>query len=327
MEKKYILLTGGAGFIGSYVNLYLSRLGYETIVFDDLSRGNKEYVKAGLFIEGNIGDRLALRNLFATYPIDTVFHFAAWADVGESVFYPDRYYENNVVKSLTLLEEMQKGGIERMIFSSSAAIYGAPKQPLINEEHPINPINPYGWTKWMFEVILRDFSAAYGLQFAALRYFNAAGGDPEGEIKLVDRTPHNLIPIIMRCFLDDKPLIVFGDNYDTHDGTCVRDYIHVHDLASAHLLAMNKLLSQGGALWYNLGNGAGFSVKEVIQAAEKVVGRKLKVNIGERRPGDPPSLVADGSKAKRDLGWKPVYPTLEKIISDAWEAHTCNVAS
>lgn len=320
MQKKTILVTGGAGFIGSYVNLLLQQAGYATVVLDNLSRGKKEMVHGGAFIEGNVGDLATLNKIFNLYRIDGVMHFAAWIDVGESVSIPLDYYQNNVGNTLNLLESMVKNKIQNLIFSSTAAIYGIPHAEKISEKHALNPINPYGKGKLMIENMLADFAEAYDLKYCSLRYFNAAGGDPTGMIKNKKPTESNLIPRTLRSILKPNEILtVYGNDYPTFDGTCIRDYIHIHDLAVAHIQALEKLLIGKPSAIYNLGTGHGYSVKQVIDATEKVTKRKVPFTIGPRREGDPPVLVADAAKAKEDLKWAPQY-SLEQIIEHAWLA-------
>lgn len=321
MERKKILVAGGAGFIGSVVNIFLQRKGYETVVLDNLSRGSKEAVVKGKLIVGDIGDRSLLQKIFREEKIDAVMHFAAWIDVGESVLEPAKYYENNVVKTLTLLEEMVRARVLSFIFSSSAAIFGIPEKIPVNEEAPKAPINPYGTTKLMVEEILKDFDRAYGLKFSSLRYFNAAGGDPEGEVKNFKLKETNLIPVALRSAKQGQALNIFGTDWETKDGTCIRDYIHIADLAEAHILALEALLKEKKSAFYNLGNGRGFSVREVVAAVERVTGRQLLVVEAERRKGDPERLVADASLAKQALGFIPKRPGLEEIVRDAWRGY------
>jgi len=318
---KGILIVGGAGYIGSMVNKVLARAGYKTFVLDSLVTGHADNVVAGELIVEDLGNRDALRTLLRTHPIDAVIHLGARTSVGESMLSPARYYNSNIGKTIILLEEVIARKIPHFLFSSSAAIYGAPKSVPIDEEHPKQPINPYGRTKWMVEQILRDFSDAYGLGCCSLRYFNAAGGDPEGEVLDRREQPVNVIPIILRSILaGSREAPIFGTDYDTPDGTCIRDYIHIYDLAVAHLLALEKLMDDSAADAYNLGNGSGFSVREVVDTIAEVTGIPLGVKEEPRRPGDPPRLVADSTKARRELGWDPKYSQLEQIVEDSWKA-------
>lgn len=318
--SKNILVTGGAGFIGSHVVKMLHNHGYNPIVLDNLSKGNEKAVTRGTFILGDLADKNLLQQLFSKYQFQAVMHFAAFIDVGESVLYPAKYYENNVKNTFNLLETMRSHDVKIFIFSSTAAIFGIPIHIPISENHPCNPINPYGQTKLIVETHLRDYDKAYGMRSTALRYFNAAGGDPTGEIKNFKSKESNLIPIILRSLKDGTQITINGTDYPTPDGTCVRDYIHIEDLGQAHLLGMEKLLMGAPSKNYNLGNGKGFSVLEVIHAAERVTGLKVQYQFGSRRPGDPPSLVADATLAKKELGWKPQYTDLETMIEHAWKA-------
>lgn len=323
MQNKKILITGGAGFIGSLVNKMLDNAGYQTVVIDNLSSGHRDAVVRGEFVEGDIGSRADLENIFENHQIDAVMHFAASIDVGESVHNPEKYFRNNVTNSLTLLNTMLDYSIHTLVFSSTAAVYGTPIEVPISEDHSLNPINPYGESKLMLEKILHDFDEAYGLKYCSLRYFNAAGGDPDGEIPNRKSSEHNLIPRALRSLLPGgEKLSVYGSDYHTPDGTCIRDYIHLFDLGTAHILAMKKLLAGGESRIYNLGNGNGFTVKQVIEAAGKVVGHEIPYEIVGRREGDPEVLVADARKAKEELGWEPKYPDLESMVRDARHALT-----
>ncbi|MEX1013364.1 MAG: UDP-glucose 4-epimerase GalE [Waddliaceae bacterium] len=320
MSKKTVLIVGGAGFIGSHVNLALNQAGYETIVYDNLSSGKKEAVISGELIVGDMGDEAALDALFRSRRIDAVMHFAGSIDVGGSVKDPARHYINNVAKTLILLNTMRRFNIQTLIFSSTAAIYGVPQDDFIKEEHPKNPINPYGRSKLMIEMILSDFSLAYGLKYTSLRYFNAAGGDPMGILKNHKDREDNLIPIILRNILEGNDKVtIFGTDYPSRDGTCLRDYIHVMDLANAHIKALEKLFKERKSKAYNLGVGRGITVKEVVDAVQTEIGREVTTLNGERRVGDPFRLVADGSLAAEELEWSPKY-TLKEIIHDAWKA-------
>ncbi len=317
-----ILIVGGAGYIGSTVNKELTKKGYQTVVFDNLVTGKRELVKWGEFFEGDLGKIDDIRAVFKKYSIEAVLHFAAFKAVGESVTDPQKYYKNNVVNTLNLFEVMRENGVDKVIFSSSAATFGEPKYMPIDENHPQNPINPYGETKLIIEHIMRDYSQAYGLKFVSLRYFNACGAEPEGEVGEWQGTSSNLIPLTLDAAIGARPEIgIFGTDYETPDGTCIRDYIHVVDLAEAHVLALEYLLKGGESDYFNLGNGQGFSVKEVVSMAKKVTGIDFKVTEKERRAGDPPILIADASKAKKVLGWQPKYFELETIMKDAWNWH------
>lgn len=318
---KTILVVGGAGFIGSHINKMLDEAGYQTIVLDNLSTGHRDAVTRGTFIEGDMSNTPLLDKLFSENKIEAVMHFAAYIDVGESVAYPYKYYHNNVANTLNLLHSMQRHGVKTFIFSSTAAIFGIPEADLISEEHPCHPINPYGASKLMVEKILRDFDHAYNLRYCSLRYFNAAGGDPDGEIKNFKKQESNLIPIILRSLKNgDGTMTINGSDYNTRDGTCIRDYIHICDLGKAHITAMEQLFSGASSSCYNLGNGQGFSVKEVICAVEKVTNLKVNALKGKRRPGDSPILLANSKKAQKELDWTPQFPELSIIIDHAWKA-------
>jgi len=320
-----VLVTGGAGYIGSHACKALWQAGFTPVVYDNLVYGHREDVKWGPLVEGALEDRARLDAAFREHAPRAVMHFAAYAYVGESVTDPGKYYRNNVVGSLTLLEAMRDHGVKHLVFSSTCATYGIPVTVPIPEDHPQQPINPYGSTKLMMERMMADFSAAHGLNYLALRYFNAAGADPDAEIGERHDPETHLIPLVLDAALGRRPAItVFGTDYETPDGTCIRDYIHVADLADAHILALGRLFEKGGCGAYNLGNGQGHSVKEVIAAAEQVAGRKIPVVFGARRAGDPPRLVGNAAKACAELGWKPRFPQIETIVAHAW-AHrrTC----
>ncbi|MGG0175229.1 UDP-glucose 4-epimerase GalE [Gottfriedia acidiceleris] len=318
-----ILVVGGAGYIGSHTVKELLDENFEVLVLDNLSTGHKSAVDPRAeFIEGNLGDADLLSEIFTEKSIDAVMHFAANSLVGESVVNPLKYYQNNVSATITLLGSMLEFGVKKFIFSSTAATYGIPDVDLITEETPTNPINPYGRTKLMIENVLNDFRSAYGLDYVVLRYFNAAGAHVTGEIG-EDHTPEShLIPLILQHLLGQRDSItVFGEDYPTADGTCIRDYIHITDLAGAHIASLKKMLEQDNfTRTYNLGNGLGYSVKEVIEMCEKVAGLKANVLIGERRAGDPANLVASSQKIYSELGWKTKYK-LEEIIQTAWNWH------
>ncbi|PSO90006.1 MAG: UDP-glucose 4-epimerase GalE [Cyanobacteria bacterium QS_3_48_167] len=320
-----ILVTGGAGYIGSHAVLALQRRGYEVIVLDNLVYGHRDIAEKVLKVElvvGDISDRSLLDDLFATRNITAVMHFSAYAYVGESVSDPAKYYRNNVVGTLTLLEAMAAASVQKFVFSSTCATYGMPETIPIPENHPQNPINPYGATKLMVEQILKDFEAAYGLKSVSFRYFNAAGADPTGLIGEDHHPETHLIPLILLAALGKRDSIsIFGTDYPTRDGTCIRDYIHVTDLAQAHVLGLEYLLQGGETEIFNLGNGNGFSVREMIATAQAVTGREIPVALGDRRPGDPPSLVGSSEKARKSLGWHPQYSDLSQIVSHAWQWH------
>lgn len=326
MAKKKILVVGGAGYIGSYVNKLLDDSGYETVVMDNLSMGDRRAVTRGLFVETDMGHVEALNVLFTAHRFDAVMHFAAFTDVGESVSAPAKYYQNNTANTLTLLDAMVRHGVNTFIFSSTAAIFGIPLVTPMDEKHPQSPINPYGESKRMVESILRDYHHAYGLRFCCLRYFNAAGGDPTGEIKYFKNKESNLIPVALKSLLKGRSITIFGTDYPTLDGTGVRDYIHLHDLATAHLLAMEELFTDKQTTYYNLGNGRGFSVREVLESINRVTGKSLSIEEGPRRAGDPPTLLAASDKAKIVLKWKPIYPELDVIVRDHWNVIKVNEA-
>lgn len=322
---KNILVVGGAGYIGSYMCKCLSESGYVPIVLDNLVCGHREAVKWGPFIEGSMADSKLLEQIFSDYHVAAVMHFAAFCYVGESVAEPGKYYRNNVINTLNLLEMMVKRKVTNFIFSSSCATYGEPEHIPITEQHPQAPINPYGRSKLMVEQILEDFQAAYGLESVILRYFNAAGADPDGELGEDHNPETHLIPLVLQTVLGKRESIdIFGDNYPTADGTCIRDYIHIADLSQAHLLALKRLLDGLPGGKYNLGNGNGYSVKEVIETAKNVTGRSIPFRIVERRPGDTSVLVGSSEKAINVLGWKPKFSDLYSIIETAWNWHKSN---
>lgn len=316
-----ILIVGGAGYIGSHMNKMLSRSGRDTLVLDNLSCGHRDAVRWGTFIEGDLADTALLDRIFTEYAVEAVFHFSAFIHVGESVTAPAKYYQNNVVNTLHLLDAMVRHNVQNFIFSSTCATYGEPKRIPIVEDMGQWPINPYGWTKLMVERILADYHRAYGLRSCVLRYFNAAGADPEGEIGERHEPETHLIPLVLDAASGRREAVsVYGTDYPTPDGTGVRDYIHVNDLAKAHLLALDYIRREGVSADFNLGNGVGYSVREVIEMARQVTGRDIPVVYGERRIGDPPTLVGSSEKARRILGWQPKYD-LRAIIETAWRWH------
>ncbi len=318
-----ILVCGGAGYIGSHVNKMLSRMGYETVVFDNLVYGHREAVKWGTFVTGDLKNPEEIEAVFEKYPIEAVMHFAAYAYVGESVLDPEKYYFNNVACTLNLLRAMRKHDCNKIIFSSTCATYGEPERVPITEDMPQRPINPYGATKLMVERIFRDYSKAYGLKAVALRYFNAAGADPEGEIGEDHAPETHLIPLVLDAAAGKRSDVkVFGTDYPTRDGSCIRDYIHVEDLASAHVLALKYLQKGGDTEFFNLGNERGTSVLEVIEAVRKVTGKDFTVTLADRRPGDPVTLVGSSEKARKVLGWEPKYANIETIVRHAWQWHS-----
>ncbi|MBF4474619.1 UDP-glucose 4-epimerase GalE [Methanobacterium formicicum] len=317
-----ILVTGGAGYIGSHANKELTRAGYETVVLDNMSYGHPDFLKWGVFEEVDLGDLESIRNVFRKYEIEAVMHFAAFTYVGESVEDPQKYYLNNLRNTLNLLQVMNEFEVRKLVFSSTCATYGNPQKIPLTEDHPQNPINPYGQGKLMVEKVLKDYSSAYGLRYVSLRYFNAAGADPEGEVGERHHPETHLIPLILDAAMGKREDIkIFGTDYPTPDGTCIRDYIHVTDLADAHIKALKYLEAGGESEVFNLGNGNGFSVREVIEEARKVTGKEIKATETERRAGDPPVLVGSSEKARKILKWQPKYDDLTKIISTAWEWH------
>ncbi len=317
-----ILVTGGAGYIGSHTVRELVNRGHRAVVLDNLSKGHEAAVPEALLVRGDTGDRALLNHLFGEYEIEAVMHFAADSLVGESVRRPSAYYHNNVVNGLHLLDAMVESGVPYLVLSSTAAVYGEPRQVPIPEDHPLVPANPYGATKLALEGALSWYGGAYGLCFVSLRYFNAAGADPAGDIGEDHDPETHLIPLVLKAVLGTGPdLTVFGTDYPTPDGTCIRDYVHVSDLAEAHVLALEALAAGAPSTGYNLGNGSGYSVLEVIRAAEEVVGRPVKVRYGERRPGDPAVLVAGSEKIKAGLDWRPRFSSLRAIIETAWRWH------
>lgn len=321
MSSKIVLVVGGAGFIGSHVTKMLVRAGYQPLVFDNLCRGTAEAVQDVPLIQGDLARTEDIHDVFQRHEVEAVMHFAAYADVGESFSKPLEYYTNNVTHTLNLLSVMLHHNVRRLIFSSSAAIFGLPQQKKISEQHPCDPISPYGQTKLIIEKILQDFDRVYGFRHVNLRYFNAAGGDPQGEVKQRKKREYNLLPVVLRSLLAGHGCVTInGSDYPTGDGTCVRDYVHVHDIGKAHMTALEQLLEGRPSMSYNLGNGEGFSIRQVIAAIEQVTGRTVSTVEGPRRHGDPPVLVADASKAMKELNWKPEYSQLETMILHAWRA-------
>lgn len=324
-SKPTILVTGGAGYIGSHAVLALRQAGYGVIVLDNLVYGHRELVEDVLkteLIVGDTTDRALLDQLFTTREIAAVMHFAAYAYVGESVTDPAKYYRNNVIGTLTLLEAMVAANIKKFVFSSTCATYGVPTTVPIPEDHPQAPINPYGASKLMVERILADFDPAYDFKSVCFRYFNAAGADPEGRLGEDHDPETHLIPLVLQTALGKRDSIsIFGTDYPTPDGTCIRDYIHVTDLASAHVLGLEYLLAGNDSQTFNLGNGNGFSVNQVIEAAREITGREIKVVECDRRPGDPPALVGSSEKARSILGWQSQYADIHQIMTHAWNWH------
>lgn len=317
---KNILVVGGAGYIGSHMVKMLLAAGHHVVTLDNLSGGYEDAVLGGDFVFCDIANRLSLDRLFTRYHFDGVMHFASFIQVGESVRKPGKYYQNNVAATLNLLDAMVAYEVKSFIFSSTAAIFGEPQYVPIDEQHPKQPINPYGLSKWMIEQILGDYDRAYGLKSVCLRYFNAAGADPDGELGERHNPETHLIPLVLQAASGRRDAItVYGQDYETPDGTCLRDYIHINDLCQAHLLALEQLLNGADSAAYNLGNGAGFSVKEIIDIAEEVTGKKIPVLMGKRRAGDSARLVADSKQAQKILGWQPQYADLATIIAHAWQ--------
>jgi len=320
--EKHILVTGGAGFIGSHAVRALVRRGYRVTVLDNLSKGHSGAVDpSAAFVEMDLADAAAVREFFAREKFDAVLHFAGLIEVGLSMSDPARFFEGNVVCGVNLLEAMRSAGVKKIIFSSTAAVYGNPKVSPIREDAELSPSNFYGQSKLFFEGILRKYEF-YGFRFAALRYFNAAGADPSGEIGQDYEPATHLIGRVLKYALGKiKDFKIYGEDFPTEDGTCVRDYIHVNDLVDAHLLVLQYLFDGGASDVFNLGNGKGYSVKEVVETARNVTGMPLKVEVGPRREGDPAFLVADSSKAKKSLGWEPKLFRIEDIVGTAWKWH------
>jgi UDP-glucose 4-epimerase len=318
-----ILVVGGAGYIGSHMCKLLRKAGEPHLVFDNLSQGHRAAIKDSPLTIGDLRDKEDLEKVFAENKIDLVMHFAAYISVGESVREPAKYWDNNTAGALTLLETMKENGINRFVFSSTAAIFGEPKYVPIDEEHPKNPTNPYGDSKLAVETILKSFDTAYGLKAVCLRYFNAAGADPDGQIGEDHEPEEHLVPLAIKAALGQRPALkIFGTDYETPDGTCVRDYIHILDLAEAHLLAVKHLRKDGDSRHYNLGNGQGFSVKQVLETVEKVSGKQVPHENAARRPGDPAKLIASSDRIREDWSWSPTMPKLETIVETAWTWHS-----
>ena len=316
-----ILLTGGAGYVGSHVLRALLADGHRAVVFDDLSNGHAEAVRGAELVRGDILDAGALAALFARFRFDAVMHFCGLIEAGESVARPDRYYRVNVVGGLNLLDAMVRADVRRVIFSSTAAVYGVPESLPITESHPTRPLNPYGWSKLMFERLLEDWKAAFGVGSVALRYFNAAGADESAEIGEAHRSESHLIPRLLSAAMEGKTFTIFGDDYDTRDGTAVRDFVHIGDLARAHVDAL-RVLEPGKSRIYNVGSGCGYTCREVVESARRITGRDIPVACGPRRPGDTPVLVASSDLLTCDLGWKPEYTKLDDILRSAWAWHS-----
>jgi UDP-glucose 4-epimerase len=316
-----ILVCGGAGYIGSHMVKLLAERGHIPVIFDNLSTGHRQSVEHGEFVLGDLLDREAVGELFDSHQFDAVMHFSALSLVGDSVAQPLRYYRNNVAGAINLFDAMLYHKVNRCIFSSTAAVYGTPVQAMIDEEHPKLPINPYGRNKLAIEQLLQDLHTAHGLNSLSFRYFNAAGADLSGRLGEAHNPESHLIPLVLESLLHDGAIRIFGNDYDTADGTCVRDYVHVNDLCEAHLLGLDHVSRTPGAHVMNLGNGQGFSVLEVLKAVERVTGREVHYSVVERRPGDPARLVASSALAEQKLGWRPQYAKLEAIIETAWKWH------
>jgi UDP-glucose-4-epimerase GalE len=318
MANRRILVTGGAGYIGSHTVRLLLEQGYDVSVVDDLSRGFKHNVPSGRLNRLNLSDHAALAELIRQHRPEAVIHFAAFIAVGESMREPGRYFQNNVCGSLSLLNAMVENGVQHLVFSSTAAVYGTPHATPILENFPIQPVSPYGESKVMVETLLRWFDEIHNLTSISLRYFNASGADPAGLLGEEHEPETHLIPLLFRAVLTGQPITLFGSDYPTPDGTCIRDYIHVDDLAQAHILAVEYLLNGGRSDQFNVGTGGGHSVMEVVRAVEEVTGQKVPYVIGPRRPGDPPALVAGSEKLRSALGWQPKYEDLRTIVEHAW---------
>ena len=327
MAEIGVLVVGGAGYIGSHMVKALAERDCRVWILDNLSTGHRGLVSGGEFIQGDLGDAALLESIFGSHEIDAVMHFAACALVGESVSDPLKYYRNNVSRTVELLQAMQRHQVRRFIFSSSAAVYGEPERQPINEDAPQKPTNPYGASKASVERMLADCDRAFGLKSISLRYFNAAGADPSALIGERHDPETHLIPLVLQAALGQLESVnILGDDYDTPDGTCVRDYVHVNDLAAAHLLALEALMDGAGSDVFNLGNNRGHSVLEVIQTARRVTGRNIPALRAPRRPGDPPSLVADSAKARSQLGWKPRFEDIGDMVQTAWNWHQKDAA-
>jgi UDP-glucose-4-epimerase GalE len=318
-QHPHILVTGGAGYIGAHTTRALLKHGYDVTVVDDLSRGYRHNVEPERLRVINVADTDGLTRLMEVKTFDAVIHFAAFIAVGESTVKPEMYFQNNVAGSLSLFNAMLRAGVRRLVFSSTAAVYGMPKTTPITEDFPYDPINPYGESKVMVEKILRWFDAIHGLRSIALRYFNACGAEPHGCLGEEHDPETHLIPLVLRAVKTGNPVSIFGNDYPTPDGTCVRDYIHVLDLAEAHVVALESLLSGGPSDHFNVGTGSGHSVREVLREVEEVTGQKVPHVSAPRREGDPPVLVADSSKLQRTLGWRPQFTGLRGIVETAWD--------
>ncbi len=317
---KNILVLGGAGYIGSHTVKKLLIKGYNPIVIDNLILGHKAAVLAKEFYQIDIGNKIELNSIFKKHKIDAVIHFAAFAAVGESVKNPQKYYQNNLINTINVLDCMLENNVKNIVFSSTCATYGNPQYSPLDEQHPQNPINPYGWTKFMIEKVMENYDKAYGLKSICLRYFNAAGADKDGQLMEKHNPETHLIPIVLETALGKREFInVFGNDYNTPDGTCIRDYIHVEDLADAHILAIEKLFAENKSYRLNLGTGIGTSVNEIIQSAQRVTGKEIPVLYTDRREGDPPQLIASNTLAQEILYWFPKYTSIDDIINSAYK--------
>jgi UDP-glucose 4-epimerase len=322
MNRQTVLVVGGAGYIGSHMVKDLIRRDYEVVVLDNLCRGHRELVPGGTFVEGDLGDATVLNQIFSRHSITAVMHFAAFSLVGESVQKPVAYYRNNVSQTIELLDAMERHRVRMFIFSSTAAVYGEPAKVPIPENHPCQPTNPYGATKVAVERFLADCAQSSGLKYISLRYFNAAGADASGMLGERHEPETHLIPLVLHVAAGERKNIrIFGTDYPTADGTCIRDYVHVSDLTQAHLLALESLLNGGDSAVYNLGNSKGHSVRNVIDIARSVTGHPIPETVADRRAGDPAVLIADSEKIRRELGWKPRYEDLKTIVETAWNWH------
>jgi UDP-glucose 4-epimerase len=314
-----VLVTGGAGYIGSHMIKYLVQKNCTVTVIDNLSTGNRNAVKSSNFIQGDLADQELLEEVFSKARYDAVFHFAAFSQVGESVRNPLKYFRNNISNTINLLNVMDEANVHHLVYSSSAAVYGNPVKDSISESDPLNPVNPYGLSKLVVEKIIEDWSSVCAVRAACFRYFNAAGADLDGELGESHDPETHLIPLILRVASGRmRKITIFGDNYETPDGTCVRDYIHVWDLCEAHWLGLQRIMTGAKNCTYNLGNGTGFSIREVIECAQKVTGQKIEEVVSERRAGDPARLVANASLAIKELNWMPKHSMLQQILKDAW---------
>ena len=319
--RPAVLVTGGAGYIGSHAVRELWRAGFRPITYDNLSEGHRPAVRHGELVRGDLASPPRLLATLKRFRVRAVMHFAANCLVGESVADPGKYYRNNLVHTFHLLAALQAAKVKALVFSSTAAVYGEPETTPIPEDAPVRPINPYGETKWAGERMIRYFGDANGLRCVALRYFNAAGADEAGDLGEDHDPETHLVPVVLRAALEGRPVTVHGDDYPTRDGTCVRDYVHVSDLADAHVLALRQLLDGAPGAAYNLGNGTGYTVQEVLDRAREVTGREIAARVGPRRPGDPAVLVASSEKAVRELGWRPRRAALHDIVATAWRWH------